>query len=135
MSKFAFAVIAALVALPALASPGVEEFKGKDGEFYFRVKAKNGEIVMQSEGYKQKENLGKVKAMLHDAACTTGHFRASVSHNKQFFFTLKAANGEVVGFSEMYTQLPKLVNGIHSVREAVGCNKGTPTIRGLAHKA
>lgn len=31
-----------------------EIFKGKNGEFYFRGKAGNGEVIFLSEGYKQK---------------------------------------------------------------------------------
>jgi uncharacterized protein YegP (UPF0339 family) len=31
-----------------------EIFKGGDGLFYFHFKARNGKIMFQSEGYKQK---------------------------------------------------------------------------------
>lgn len=31
-----------------------EVFKGEDGLFYFHFKARNGKIMFQSEGYKQK---------------------------------------------------------------------------------
>lgn len=34
-----------------------EIFKGKNGEFYFRGKAGNGEVIFLSEGYKQKQVL------------------------------------------------------------------------------
>lgn len=32
-------------------NPKFQIFKGKDGQFYFRLRAKNGEIVCSSEGY------------------------------------------------------------------------------------
>ena len=30
-------------------------FKGQDGQFYFNLKASNGEIICQSEGYVSKQ--------------------------------------------------------------------------------
>lgn len=33
-----------------------EIFNGEDGQFYFRLKAPNGEVVAVSEGYTQKHN-------------------------------------------------------------------------------
>ena len=33
-----------------------EIFKGKDEQYYFRIKASNGEPVAASEGYKQKQS-------------------------------------------------------------------------------
>lgn len=33
-----------------------EIFKGINGQFYFRIKAANGEKVAQSEGYTQKQS-------------------------------------------------------------------------------
>lgn len=32
-----------------------EIFKGTNGNFYFRLKAENGEIIAQSEGYSSKQ--------------------------------------------------------------------------------
>jgi len=31
-------------------------FKGRDGLFYWHIKAKNGEIVAQSEGYRTEQS-------------------------------------------------------------------------------
>lgn len=32
-----------------------EIFKGSNGQYYFRLKAENGEIIAQSEGYTSKQ--------------------------------------------------------------------------------
>lgn len=32
-------------------NPKFQIFKGKDGQYYFRLRARNGEIVCSSEGY------------------------------------------------------------------------------------
>ena len=39
-----------------LKHPKFEIYKDKAGEFRFRLKAKNGEIIATSEGYKTKDN-------------------------------------------------------------------------------
>ena len=36
-----------------------EIFKGKDGQYYFRLIANNGEVVATSEGYTTKQNCQK----------------------------------------------------------------------------
>ena len=33
-----------------------EIFKGKDGKWYFRLKARNGKVVASGEGYSSKSN-------------------------------------------------------------------------------
>jgi uncharacterized protein len=35
--------------------PKFEIFKGTNGKYYFRLKASNGEIIAQSEGYSSKQ--------------------------------------------------------------------------------
>ncbi len=45
-----------------------EIFKGINGQFYFRIKAANGEKVAQSEGYTQKQSaLNTVNLIKRDA--------------------------------------------------------------------
>jgi uncharacterized protein YegP (UPF0339 family) len=43
----------------------IKVFKGDDGQWYWHVKAKNGKIVAQSEGYKTKHGaLNGAKALV-----------------------------------------------------------------------
>ncbi len=39
----------------------------KTGEFYWRIKAKNGEIIAQGEGYKRARDARKIFRVLQDA--------------------------------------------------------------------
>lgn len=39
-----------------MTNPKFQIFNGKDGQFYFRLKAANGEIVCSSEGYTSLQN-------------------------------------------------------------------------------
>lgn len=44
----------------------IEIFKGKDGNYYWRVVAPNGEITQQSEGYVSKSNARRAARLLAD---------------------------------------------------------------------
>lgn len=39
-----------------MSNPKFQVFKGKDGQFYFRLKAANGEVIASSEGYTTKQS-------------------------------------------------------------------------------
>merc|ERR1712070_897014 len=74
----------------------------KNSEFYFRLKASNGEIVHASQGYDSKEGaLNGIKSV-----CENGHdesnFEKRESASKQDYFVLKAKNGKIIGHSQMY---------------------------------
>lgn len=40
-------------------NPKFQIFKGKDNQFYFRLRAENGEVICGSEGYTTKQNCKK----------------------------------------------------------------------------
>ncbi len=52
-------------------NPKFQVFKGKDGQFYFRLKAANGEVICSSEGYTTKQSclngIQAVKAVAAEA--------------------------------------------------------------------
>jgi uncharacterized protein len=86
-----------------------------NSQYYFRLKAANGEIILKSEGYVAK------------ASCTNGIASVKVNapidaryerkeNNGKFSFNLKATNGEIIGTSESYTSMSSRENGIDSVK-------------------
>ncbi len=87
----------------------------QDGQFHFNLTARNGEIILTSESYTTKgacENgVESVKTNAPDEA----RFDRNVASNGQFYFNLKATNGEIIGTSEMYTTEAARDNGIESV--------------------
>lgn len=93
-----------------------ELFKDKSGEFRFRLKAGNGEIILASEGYKQRasaENgIESVRSNAPDDEC----FERKETKNGGYMFNLKSTNGQVIGTSEVYTGAGGRDNGIESVK-------------------
>ncbi|EGR3965984.1 YegP family protein [Vibrio cholerae] len=45
-----------------------------------------------------------------------GKYELKKSSNNQFYFVLKATNGQVIATSEMYTTKQNAINGIESVK-------------------
>lgn len=93
-----------------------EIFKDKNGEkFYFRLKAKNGEIILSSQGYASKatckNGIDSVKTNAADAA----NFEKVDSDSGKFFFRLLAKNKQVIGTSQMYGTKAGRDGGVESV--------------------
>jgi uncharacterized protein YegP (UPF0339 family) len=90
--------------------------KASDGHFYFHLKAANGEIVFSSQQYKAKASsqggIDSVKAN----ATVDDHFERKTSSSNQPYFILKAANGETLGRSQMYSSTAAMEKGIESVK-------------------
>jgi uncharacterized protein YegP (UPF0339 family) len=95
-----------------------ELFKDKKGEFRFRLKAGNGEIVLSSEGYKDRAGaLSGIESVKKNAE-EIGRYEMKAGAGGKHHFVLKAANNQVIGSSEMYGSESARENGIKSVREA-----------------
>ena len=91
--------------------------KRKNGEFQFNLLAGNGQVILTSEGYASKPScMNGVKSVMKNAA-EVKRFEAKVAKNGKFHFNLKAANGQVIGKSEMYESESSRENGIASVKK------------------
>lgn len=96
-----------------------EIYKDKKGEFRFRLKAKNGETILQSEGYISKQGCQNAIETVKKNASDENRFEKKTAKNGQNYFVLKAGNGEVIGMSEMYQSTSGRDNGIGAVGRAV----------------
>jgi len=96
--------------------PGTFEIKkAKDGQTFFHLKAANGQVILASEMYKAKESaLNGIESVKKNAPLAE-RYEKLTSKNGRFFFTLKAANSQVIGNSEMYESESSRDNGIDSV--------------------
>lgn len=78
-----------------------ELYKDKAGEFRFRLKASNGEIILVGEGYKSKASAKNGISSVQKNSQQPARFLKKDSKGK-FVFNLTATNGQVVGTSERY---------------------------------
>jgi len=93
-----------------------ELFKDRAGEFRFRLKAANGEIILASEGYKQKASaVNGIESVVKNASSDENYERKETKSGG-LMFNLLAANRQVIGTSESYTSASARDNGIESVK-------------------
>lgn len=92
-----------------------ELYKDKAGEFRFRLRARNGQIILASEGYKAKASaLNGIESVRKNSQDDALFERTATSGGKPRF-NLKASNGQVIGTSETYESKSARDNGIASV--------------------
>ncbi len=92
-----------------------ELFKDKKGEFRFRLKAGNGEIILSSEGYKDRAGAANGIESVKKNSDLLARFEKKASAGGKHYFVLKAANHQVIGTSEQYPTEDARDNGIKSV--------------------
>jgi uncharacterized protein YegP (UPF0339 family) len=92
-----------------------EVFKDKKGEFRFRLKAANGEIILASEGYKDRAGALNGVDSTKKNSDLLARFEKKSSAAGKHYFVLKAANHQVIGTSEQYATEDARDNGIKSV--------------------
>ena len=93
-----------------------EIYKDKRGEFRFRLKSGNGEIILASEGYKAEPGVKNSFKSVKKNAGNIKRFEVKKSRTGKQMFNLKAGNSRVIGISEMYNSESACSNGIKSVK-------------------
>ncbi len=97
-------------------NPKFELFQSAaDEQFYFHLKAANGEPILHSEGYVSKQSCENgIASVKKNAPIDERYVRKDASF--RFTFVLKAANGEPIGHSELYTTAAARDRGIEAVK-------------------
>ena len=92
-----------------------EIYKDKAGEFRFRLKAGNGQVILASEGYKAKASCMNGIESVRKNSQSDARFERKETKSGKPMFNLKATNGQVIGTSETYESASACENGIASV--------------------
>ncbi len=93
-----------------------EIYRDAVGQYRFRLKAANGEIILASEGYKQKNGANHGVQSVRKNALFDERYQRKTAADGTFFFNLIAANHEVIGTSETYETKAGREKGINSVK-------------------
>ena len=87
----------------------------KTSKFHFRLKAKNGEIILTGQAYKDKNGCENGVASVGKSGANEAKFEIKEAANGKKYFVLKSGNGQIIGQSQMYKTDSGLKNGIASV--------------------
>lgn len=89
----------------------------KNGKYHFNLLAGNGQIILSSEMYESKSAAENGIASIKKNAADDARYSREESAKGDPYFTLKAANHQVIGKSEMYSGKAAMENGIESVKK------------------
>jgi uncharacterized protein YegP (UPF0339 family) len=96
-----------------------ETFQGLDGKFYFTLMAGNGQNVLRSQGYTRLASAeGGVESVVANGA-DKRNFEVQQAANGDWYFNLKASNGETIGTSQLYATKYNAERGGVAVRALV----------------
>lgn len=100
-----------------MTNPKFQLFKSTvNDQYYYHLRAGNGEIILSGEGYTSKKNCLKgIESVKENASNDSRYERKDSTGN--YTFNLKAANGEIIGRSENYTTSSSRENGIAAVKK------------------
>ncbi len=85
------------------------------GKFYFRLKARNGQIILQSQGYATKASCMNGIKSVQTNATNDARFERKTSKDGRLMFNLLAGNKQIIGTSQMYKSKASCENGIAAI--------------------
>ncbi|WP_250476284.1 MULTISPECIES: YegP family protein [unclassified Caballeronia] len=91
--------------------------RAKNGEYHFDLHAGNGEIILSSQLYADRESVDIGIKSVRENAPRDERYERTLACNDQPMFNLKAANHKVIGTSQRYSSVEARDNGIASVKE------------------
>ncbi|QBF24407.1 DUF1508 domain-containing protein [Pseudomonas tructae] len=94
-----------------------EIFLGTNRQYYFRLKAPNNEVILQSEGYVAKAGAQNGVESAKQHSPYERFYVRQVSQRNLPYFVLRAANNQVIGVSEEYSSNQARDNGIAAVQK------------------
>lgn len=97
-------------------NPKFQIFKSSsNNEYYYRLRARNGEPILSGEGYKTKQGCKDGIASVKLNAPIDGRYDRKDEFGS-YKFNLKASNHEIIGRSENYTTKNARETGIEAVK-------------------
>ncbi|HEY1032883.1 MAG TPA: YegP family protein [Flavipsychrobacter sp.] len=87
-----------------------------NGEYYFNLKAGNGETILTSERYASKQGARNGIDSVKENAPYDSRYEKRTATNGEYYFVLKASNGQVIGVSERYVTSSGRDGGIDAVK-------------------
>lgn len=97
-------------------NPKFEIYLDKGGSHRFRLKARNGQAILASEGYSSKAACKNGIESVKKNAGDDKRYHRETSSNGKHYFVLVAGNNEPIGRSEMYERPQSREKGIEAVK-------------------
>jgi hypothetical protein len=92
--------------------------RSSNSQHYFNLTGANAEVVFTSEMYTSRPGAENGIRAVRDNAQNDTRYDRLPSADNQFYFVLRAANGEVIGRSETYTTRAARDAGIEAMKRS-----------------
>ena len=97
-------------------NPKFQIYKSPNKKFYFRLRAGNGQTVLQSQGYSSKASCTNGIKSVGRNGRSVKNFVINQAKNGKYYFNLFSGNKEVIGTSQMYKSMKSCKSGIDSIK-------------------
>ena len=94
-----------------------EIYTDKKGEFRFRLKTGEGQIILASEGYTSKIACDNGIVSVKRNSKIYDRYLRKQSKDGKHYFVLKASNGKTIGKSPLFNSKTGLEGGIITLKE------------------
>lgn len=94
----------------------VEVLVGESGQFRFNYFARNGEILVSSEHYRTEAAAYNGAFAVQSEGQIDAAYDVKENASGGFYFTVQAANGEIVATSQQYTTRASAVDGMAALK-------------------
>lgn len=94
-----------------------ETFKAVDGKYYFQLRAGNGQVVLQSQAYASKASAQNATNSVINNGTVAAQYQVLEAKDGKFYFELRATNGRVMGFGNLYASKANAERGVAGVME------------------
>lgn len=93
--------------------------KTSNGQYYFVLKASNGQVLVTSETYTTKYNCESGISSTKINGVYDKNYERKKSINQQYYFIIKASNGQTLATSETYITAQGCEAGINSCKSNI----------------
>jgi uncharacterized protein YegP (UPF0339 family) len=90
--------------------------RAKNEEFYFNLRAANGQVILTSEMYTAKASAQNGIESIQKNSHEDDNYERKESKNDKPYFLLKALNKKIIGKSQRYSSVAAMEAGIASVK-------------------
>jgi len=97
----------------------IEIKKGKNDTYKFKLKTKDGNILLNSVDFESEEEVHQILTNLKTLLERQSIFERRTDHDGNFLFNLKDLNGKVIGKSQRYGSEAGMENGIKNLKKRI----------------
>lgn len=90
--------------------------KAKNGEYYFNLKATNGQVILTSGMFPSLTDCTDAIFLVREVSAEDQSYERKTSSDNKPYFNLKGSEGQILGKSEMYESTTNMEKGIASVK-------------------